>query len=68
MRIIAGVLVIIFAVFIAVIAIVTIASNMDTYLAMRVDLGFVRALPPLLILLSAIGIGFWGYRILKRTK
>lgn len=61
MRTAAGILMIIGAVFFAVIGFLTLWSE-------PVLLGFVRALPALLVLLLAFFLGFWGYRALKRSK
>ena len=61
MRIVTGILMIIGAVLLAVIAIGAIQWE-------AVIPTLVRSLPPLLLLLLAFFLGFWGYRILRKLK
>jgi hypothetical protein len=67
MRILAGVFIIVIALLMGIIAIITIANNVNTYLNLPIHLAFARALPPLLILFLSILLSFWGSRLIKKA-
>jgi len=64
---VAGILMIIGAVFFAAIGLSALRNPVLLVLSGDV-FGFIRALPALFVLLLAFFLGFWGYRTLKRRK